>query len=251
MASTRGAGQRAAVRGHDRQRCRHAGFLQLAAEIAEIPAHARRHVGVERGGREALILPELGQHLGRGRNRRLGKPLGDNRRASLLVLGIGVGVQEADRHRVDALFRQPARDRIHLGLVEGPHHRSIDAQPLLHLDALRPRHQRADRRRLDIVHGHAVAAADDQHVLVAGGDEDGEPCSIALQRRVGGDRGAVHHAPELLGFHPQSSDAGEDTFRLVAWCGGRLQHLKLAGRHVEQHQVRERAADVDPEPEHP
>ena len=32
---------------------------------------------------------------------------------------------------------------------------------------------------------------------------------------------------------------------------GVFKHLQLAGRQVEQHQIRERAADVDAEPEHP
>ena len=50
----------------------------------------------------------------------VGVLLGEDRAHPLLVLGVGVGVQEADAERGDALGPEPARDRAGAVLVEGP-----------------------------------------------------------------------------------------------------------------------------------
>ena len=55
-------GQRAAVRRHDRQRRRaYRPATNVVREVAQISAHARGDIGIERRGGEALVLPELGQ----------------------------------------------------------------------------------------------------------------------------------------------------------------------------------------------
>ena len=86
---------------------------------AATPASARRRLdplevalddrpdhGVDDGRGGAEVLAELGRDLGRERDRHARQLLGEDRADAPLVLGVDVGVQQADRDRLDALAPQ-------------------------------------------------------------------------------------------------------------------------------------------------
>src|SRR3984893_11132014 len=104
--------------------------------------------------------------------------------------------------------------------------------------------------RMDVVHRGAIAAPHDQHILVARGYQNREPRAVALKRSVGGNGRAVHNALQCARLGSELRNAGENAFRLIARGRRRLADGKRAASGVEQHQISERAADVNAESEH-
>ena len=98
----RGAAGHAAVRLHQQQRRRHAGFGQPRRQASNVAADRRHHAGVQHRGQAAFVLPHHRQHIHRGSDRHAGQLLraGSPRR----------GVHGRDRRRSAAgTWRQPAR----------------------------------------------------------------------------------------------------------------------------------------------
>ena len=130
----------------------------------------------------------------RQRHDRVGVLLGEDRAHPLLVVGVGVGVQEADAEGVDALRRGtsgPPRGRRprRTGRTSAPVKSSRPPTPLT-------RSRGTIRSRLHPEVGVAVAVGhrlpgDLEHRLVALGGDEAEPVDLALEQLVGGDRGAV------------------------------------------------------------
>ena len=92
--------------------------VEAGADPVDVRRHQRPHVGVDDRRRRPLVLALLAQDLARERDRRVGQLLGEDRADALLVLGVEVGVEEADGDRVDPELAQPAGERAHLVLVE-------------------------------------------------------------------------------------------------------------------------------------
>ena len=112
-------GHHAARRLHDRERrVLQADPVEAGADPVDVRRHQRAHVGVDDRRRRPLVLALLAQDLARERDRRLGKLLGEDRADALLVLRVEVGVEEADRDRVDAELPQAAGERAHLVVVQ-------------------------------------------------------------------------------------------------------------------------------------
>ena len=95
-------GDQAPRRGHDQD------LTGEGGQAAQVGAAGRTQVGVDHGGDGPLVLPELRGHLVRaGHVQPPAAELGGQRP---LVGRVAVGVQEADRHRVDAAGeRRPSR----------------------------------------------------------------------------------------------------------------------------------------------
>ena len=85
----------------------------------DVAAHQRPHVGVHDRRRGALVLALLAQDLARERDVRLRELLGQDRAEAQLVLGVEVGVEEADRDGLDPRLAQAAGERAALVLVDG------------------------------------------------------------------------------------------------------------------------------------
>ena len=88
------------------------------ADVADVALHQRPHVRVHDRRRRTLVLALLAQDLARERDRDAGQLLAEDRAEPLLVLGVEVGVQQADRDRLDAGLAQPRGDRARLAVVE-------------------------------------------------------------------------------------------------------------------------------------
>ena len=166
--------------------------------------------------------------------------------------GVHVGVQQADRDRLDTLRDQLADDPPRAVLVERLAHRAVGQQPFAHLAAQVSRHE--GRRRIDeqVVHVVATLVANLERVPEALGGEERRARALALDERVGGERRAVHDradgargSPRLL---EERRDALLDRVRRVFRRGENLAHARGARRLVDHHEIGEGAADVDPEP---
>ena len=189
----------AAVRQHQQQRRRDAAAGDLRGERGQVALGQRLDVGVDDGRGGALVLADLRRHVDRGRQREIGEALGDELDRLPLVARVGVGVQEDDGERGDALGRQLGRGLQHGALVEGRAHAAVDGHPLRHLQAPAARHQRRRLDDLDVVELVLALAPDLQRVAEAlGGDEPGRR-ALALDQRIGEERRGMHHAADVGG----------------------------------------------------
>ena len=92
--------------------------VEAGPDPVDVRRHQRPHVRVHDRRRRALVLPLLAQDLARERDVRVRQLLGQDRAEALLVLGVEVGVEEADGDRLDALLAQPGGELAALVLVE-------------------------------------------------------------------------------------------------------------------------------------
>jgi hypothetical protein len=245
------------VRLHDQDLSLVPGLLEPSGETRQISSEGRTDVGVHDRGAEALVLLDLRQHLGRERHVGGGKKPLEGPARGLLVTGIAIGVEIADRDRVDARLRErPDRCR------EGrPGERCVDAtiepDPLLHAQSSCSRHEWDRRRHAQVVAVVLEPLAHLDDVAVALGGEHADGRALSLEQGVGRDGGAVHDHLRL-GQEPSTVErdlGGEQvepvhhTDRRVRWRGSRLRE-RNASFVVHRDQIRERAADVDPDAKH-
>ena len=163
----------------------------------------------------------------------------------LLVLGMGVGVQQADRDGLDAVAlagrRRPARGP---SRSSGTSTRAVAVDALAHLEAMAPRHERRGLARDEVVHVGTVAAADLEHVAEPRRGHERRARARALGERVDHDRRAVHELLDLGRLDLARGDHVEHALREVARRRRDLRDPHLAGLPVDDDEVGERAADV-------
>jgi len=242
--------QRDAARGlHDVELAGNLPLGEPSLEVFQIAGHQRRHVDVGRRRRGALVLADLGHDLRRARDRHVRGDLADQRRQPSLVHRVHVGVQQADRDRLDALGDQLADDPARSVLVEGLPDLAIGQEPLAHFAAKPPRHE--GRRRIDeeVVHVVAAFVADLERVAEALGGQERRPRALALDERVGRERRAVddrpHGARGNRRLLEERADALLDRVRRIFRRGEDLAHARGPRRRVDDDEVGEGAADVD------
>ena len=117
--------------------------------------------------REALVLEELGQHAGGGRDRRVGQRLAQDLGHPLLVVAVGVGVDEAHRDRLDLAPGEDPRDLARLVLVELGDHLAAVVDALGDLEPVAPPDVRLGVVLVGVPQVVARAAADLHHVAEA------------------------------------------------------------------------------------
>ena len=162
---------------------------------------------------------------------------------------VRVGMQQADRHRLDSLLLETGDERAHRGLVE----RNEDLARVVHALGDRPAKVPRDERGRpvdgDVVLLETVLEGHLHRVPEPLGDEERGPRAGALDNRVGRERRAVDEEADLAGGDPRLSDRltnrRDHPFLRGMWGG---QHL--GGDHgpararLEGH-VREGSADID------
>ena len=142
-----------------------------------------------------------------------------------LVRGIGIGVDQRHRHRLDVELGEALGDAAHRGFVQRPPHGAVHVHALGHREAQLARHQRPRLDDVDVVLVEAALVRDLDHVAEAvGGDERGAR-ALALDDGVGGERGAVH----------EHADVAERQARLGqrAACALDDGHLRLPRRRQQ------------------
>ncbi len=246
-----GGAHGAAGRLHDLQGRRDAALRELAREGAEVGADCGPDVGVDDGGARALVLADLREDVGgagdvdavtHDRPHELGDPV--------LVPGARVGVQQRDRECVDVVAAHRFGGGDHGSLVELAPGLASRACALGHLVAPPSRHERRRLVVLEVVHDGDAEAAHLEHVAEAGRRDQRGTRALPLEHGVRGDRGGMDDPRHLAGRDARLLEQAEralDHTAGVVVRGG--EHLAGAHRPVaaEQHDVRERAADVDAE----
>ena len=235
-----------AARGHEQHRAGEAPRFQPGAQTPEVARHQRLHVGVRGGGAEPLVLADLGADFARQGDCDLRQRGGDDLARLSLVGGIGVAVKETDADAFDPELRQYAGRPRRRRLVQGFQHPSVYVDPLRHHKPTLARHERGWLLDHDVVLVVTALVADVEHVAEAfGGDEGGEG-ALALDDRVGRERGAMDEQPDGARRHARARehvvDAGQH--RIIRSARGREYLGGGEGAIVLQHHVGERPAHV-------
>jgi len=210
-------------------------------------AHDRPDVGVDHRGAGALVLPDLRQDV-RGQAE-VGvsiQLLAQHLRRAPLVRRIGIGVQQADRDRFDALLPQPLGDLARLGFVERLLHLTTRAEPLGEFVAQAPWHQRRRLLVLQVVHHGDAQPPHLEHVAKAFGGDQRRLRALVLEDGVRRDRGGMHHRLDVSRRDAvrlaQLSDRRQDGAAVVVRRGRNLQRTHRATAAHDD--VGEGAADV-------
>jgi hypothetical protein len=234
---------------HQPQRAGEAVVAQRHIQPAQIGCHQRLHVGVGAGGDEARVFADLGHHLGRGRHRDAGQFRGHDGGGLAFVARLPVGIQEADRHRPRAGAAQRAGGAAHRFVVQRGDHAAVAVDALGHFQPAPARHQRFGKRQEQIVDVVALLGAGFQHVGEAGGGDQAQHGALALDHRVGDERGAVD---DLRHLGQRRAVVGDDAVqplqradRRVLRRGEAFVQPQRAGGRIGQHEIGEGATDIE------
>jgi hypothetical protein len=227
--------------------------LEARLQPLDVPPDQRREHGVRDRGREALMLEDLRQDVARGGDAHAGELLLEDRAHAALVLGVGIGVDEADGDGLDAALAQDRGHAPRPGVVDRLEELAVVADALVDLEAVAP----ADVRRRDVLVGVPEVllrtSADLDDVAEArrrdhrGAREGARDQGVRRHRRS--VREDCHVAQVDLGRVAHAVDHGVDR---IGGRRGHLRHRHGARVLVEDADVGERPADVDgyPQPCH-
>src|SRR5882724_2643168 len=146
-----GDSRHAAVRLHDEDVAGVAGLAEPALEPAEVDAERGPDIGIDHGGAEALVLLDLGEDLRGERDvDARHEPLeGASRR--LLVAGIAIRMEVADRDRGAAGALELLDARGQRTWIERRGDLAVEANALLHSQPARAGHEGEGRRHAQVV----------------------------------------------------------------------------------------------------
>ena len=240
----------AAAREHDEERAAEARLAQAKLQIAQVARHDRLHVGVGAGGGEALVLAHLRRHLGRERDPEVRQRVLQDVADPSLVRRVDVGVQEADRGALDTLGGEPGGRGCDRRLVERQDRIARGVEPLGDGETPLPGHQRHRLLHVDVVLLEtALRAHLDGIAETLGGDQRGAR-ALALDHRVGGERGAVDDQRHLVrGDAARLHRLREALAHAFFGRVGCRQHLRREPLSPSlEHDIGEGAADIDSDP---
>ena len=169
-----------------------------------------------------------------------------------LVLGVEEAEEQGDGHGLDARGLDCRDQAVDLGLGQRRDDLAVGADALADLEAAAARDESAGRILEQVVEVAAGGAPQLQDVAEAArGDERGAR-AVLRQDGVGDDRGGMreqHHLGRLqaVALHG-AGEPGEHALGEVARRGRHLGDADRPARIVDQRHIRERAADVDPNP---
>jgi hypothetical protein len=239
-------GRREAAAGLHDPRLGQAGLARAVEQPPQVAAQQRRQRGVDLGRRCPLVLAKRADDVVRERDVDIGQRSGQRVADRLLVLGVGVGVQEHDGDRLGLERRDLLHERG--GIAERPQH-ALGPAALVRRDAALRWDERGRPRRAEAVEiGPRLAAELDDVREALGRDEHGA-CATAFEQRVRRDRHPVGEGLDLGGAGARAlqrrAHGVHDALGLVVGRGRRLRrHEPPAGR---EHRVGEGSADVDAE----
>ncbi|TCM50457.1 hypothetical protein EV648_102501 [Kribbella sp. VKM Ac-2568] len=249
-----GRGDETTVAAKDAQPSVHTRLAQLSFQVRDIAGDLRLHCCVRHCGDGALVLAQLGQHRGRQRHRYVRQLLGGQLANSVLVVGVRVGVDQADAQGLDPAPLKRPQLRPNVVLVELGDHVALSTDPAAHLDGVL---ERGERLGLGPDDPAGQAAGDErprdlQDLSEAVGGDQSDPRALAFEDRVRGDRRTVEHLADLghrdAGRGTRALDAPQYSDRLVLGGGRGLGPVRLPGVLVDQQNVGERPPDVHAEP---
>ena len=248
VAPRRRSRQQAAARLHDHERRAYAHALQARFERGHVALDHGADVCIDHRRAGALVLVDLRQQLRRGRHRNSRQSLRQESACRILVRGIDVGVDEAHRDRVHLLGRDARSDPRKFRSIERLDDLAASGGPLAHLEPQPPLDERIRLAETQVVQARRAEASDLQHVAESARGHERHAHAAPLDDRVGGDGRAVGELGDRAGVDfdltQELADALLDRAAVVVRRG---EHL-AAEQHAiggEEHDVGERAADVD------
>ena len=212
-------------------------------QLVDVTRGQRHHRRVEHRRARALVFAELGVDL--ARDRHVGKMRGERSPQRLLVRRVRVGVEEADRHALDAQAPEALDDGGHFAEIERRQHRAVGPDALAHLGAKPARHEGLGLgRQIDPVEMRTVHAADLEHVAEASRGDKADRADPALDDRVRDERGPVGEGGAAAGH---AADRGQAVEQASGRIGGGRRHLERVrpARGVAGDEIGEGAAHVD------
>ena len=227
-------------------------------EPVEVAARLRADEGAHRRGREALELAELREDVGARRHERVGHLLAHDRRRAALVLGVEVREQEADGDRLDALLAELPRGGAHLVLVERHEHLAGRRHDPLGHDLAVAAPDERPRLPRDVLHHRVVqrplVPADVDDVPEAARRDHPREGALVLEHGVRRHGRAVEDAGHVrrreAGVGAELGEAADHRLLRLGRRGGHLVDVHGARLRVVEHEVRERASDVDADDAH-
>ena len=241
----------AAIPLHDEKIVGQPRTAQVLGETAEITRHDRLHVAVERCRAAALEFTHLAQYLATQGHKPIGPDFPRNFGAALLMRWVGVGMDEMDYQRLGAVLEQAVHGLPHCRVVKRRQDPAGGIDALGHLGPEVARDQRLEAPGHPVRIG-ASAATQFEHIAKACRGNQAATRPLALEHGVGGDSRAVNQRGYRSEIGFEHRQPGDEADRLV--LGGRrhLGDAEHAALRIERQQVRERAADIDPDlPCHP
>jgi len=161
-------------------------------ETIEVLRHQGLDVGIGGSRGHPLVFAHLARNAGTGGYRQIGDALSDGFGDFSLMRIVHVGVQEADRHCVDAKPGDLLRDPCHLVFVQRRSDRAIGIDALAQFDTVMVRHERLRNFEIEIVQFVADLACDRQHVARALRYDESGARAFSLDEGVGNERRPVH-----------------------------------------------------------
>ena len=237
----------AAARLHEHQ----ADAGQFAGHLVDVALEDGRQVGVDHRGVAARDVLDQRADLVRGRHLREAD-LARDAGGALLVAGGVPGVHEDDGHGADAAVVGGLHVAAQRGFVQVADHFAVGRHALVGLDHGLVEHFR--QHHVAVEQARTVLVGDAQAIAETAGGHQQRAFALALEQRVGGDRGTHLDALDLLGRHrlagrdaQQLADARHR--RVAVLLGVLRQHLRGGGGAIGEtrHDVGEGAPTINPE----
>ena len=221
---------------------------QALIEPAQIALGDGLHIGRQDGRVGALIFAPFAGDLVRGDGRRLRPEPAHRVERGLFMRRIGVGVQETDGDRLDALGLEVIEDRRQAGYIEGAALLAPVGHAAGQFAAQIARHEGFGLAVVQVEEVGPVAARDLQRVAEAPGRDQADLDALALGQRVDHDRGAMGEKVDRRRIDAPLFEHVQHALFEIGRCGVRLggADMGLAGRFVglEDDQIGKGSADI-------
>ena len=125
--------------------------MQSFLHAREIAIHHRQHIGIRHHCRGSFVLADLAADLRRNRDGHVRQQARDQIPRPFLMRGIDVGVQEADRDRLDVLRAQRRDQAFQRCLIERQQHGAIGSEAFGHFQSQLARDQRLGPLHVEVV----------------------------------------------------------------------------------------------------
>jgi hypothetical protein len=214
----------------------------------EIAADQGLRIGVDQGGRGALVLADFAGHLARQRDRKISpEHLVDDLLGLFLMRGIAIAVQEAYREGLQPFVLPAPEQRPQPFGIQRLVFRPVGEHAAVHAAAQPALDQRRHQRREMVERVVAHFARHLRHVLEAGVGQQADPSAPPLQYGIRNERGGMDDRTDLgeadRSFAQHHFGGAQRTdLRIVS--RQRLRRPNGAGTVVDQRRVGKGAPDV-------
>ena len=223
--------------------------LQARLQPVQITGHHRLHICIGAGGGDAFVLADFRTHVRRQRDPQVRQRAFEYFLHALFMRGIREALQKRDGNAFDAVLFQCRHQGFDGSFVERQQDATFGVYALRHRQAQMARHQRRRLVQKNIILREAVLPADFHEIAETFGSDERGLRALALDQRVGRQRGAEDEDVQRAGFEPglrkDLGDGGDHGFFRRARRGEHLAGPALAARL--ENDVRESPADIDGE----